>query len=237
MERCVLVVDDNTEKLTMTHKAWAQQGYVQRCTKTGEEAADELLAAHHTGRDIRLITLVEDHLKERLIPMVKLMRNISPLPLLILSSEYHAQTRSEAFILGADCYLTISQTIDEGIVSGLALIRMSERCAGMSREDATLLLPNGFYINRTQRRVFLKTREVRLTRKEFDLLWYFAINRNITLSHEKIFERVWGDEYHVDANKMIWSMVSRLREKLGPTSSEIYNLFKSERYIGYRFEI
>ncbi len=236
MERCVLVVDDNPEMLTMTHNAWARQGYAQRCVKTGEEAADELFAAQHTGRDIRLVALVADHLNERLIPMVKLVRRVSALPLLILTSEYHAKIRTEAFILGADRYLTIPQTIDEGIISGLALIRVSERCAGMSGDSAALLLPNGLVINRMQRWVFLKNHEIHLTRKEFDLLWYLAVNRNITLSYENIYEQVWGDEYHVDVNKMIWSMVSRLREKL-EESSEIFNCIKCERYLGYRFEV
>ncbi len=38
MERCVLVVDDNPEMLTMTEDAWARQGYAQQCVKTGEDA-------------------------------------------------------------------------------------------------------------------------------------------------------------------------------------------------------
>ena len=236
MERCVLVVDDTPAILPMTHKAWAQQGYAQRCTKTGEEAADELLAAQHTGRDIRLIALVADHLNERLVPMVKLVRRVSSLPLLILTSEYHAKIRTEAFILGADRYLTIPQTIEEGIISGLALIRMSERYAGMGQDNGVLLLPNGFVINRMQRRVFLKNREIRLTRREFDLLLYLAVNGNITLSYEKIYEQVWRDVYDGAANQTIWATVKHLRDKLG-TASEPFTFIKSERYIGYRFNI
>ncbi len=93
MERCVLVVDDNPEMLTMTHNAWAQQGYAQRCVKTGEEAVGNLISAQKFKRDFRLIALVADYLDERLIPMVKLVRHISDLPLLVLSSEYHAGIR------------------------------------------------------------------------------------------------------------------------------------------------
>ncbi len=236
MKRCILVIDDNPEILTKTCNAWARRGYVQRCAKTSEEAAGELLAAQKAGRDMRLIALVADHLDMRLIPAVKLMRRMSALPLLILTSEYHAQIRNEAFILGADRYLTIPSTIDEGIISGLALIRISERFTGVCQDSTAILLPHDFYISMEQRRVFLKNREIRLTRKEFDLLWYFAINRNITLSYEKIYERVWGDEYNENTNRMIWSMVNRLRQKFSAVAG-IPNFIQSERYTGYRFSV
>ncbi len=64
MERCVLVVDDNPEMLTMTHNAWAQQGYAQRCVKTGEEAVGNLISAQKFKRDFRLIALVADYLDD-----------------------------------------------------------------------------------------------------------------------------------------------------------------------------
>ncbi len=172
----------------------------------------------------------------RLIPMIKLVRHISDLPLLILSSEYRSREKNESLALGADRYLPIPATIDEGIVTGLAMIRMSERHMGMHPENTIIAPPHDFYINEQERRVVFRGREIRLTRKEFDLLWYFAVNRNIMLSHERIYEEVWGDEHREDSSKTIRSTVSRLREKLGAGSeSPVY--IRSERYVGYRFEL
>ncbi len=235
MERCLLVVDDNPEMLTMIGSAWAQQGYAQQCVKTGEEAVRDLISAQKFNMDFRLIALVADYLDERLIPMVKLVRHISDLPLLVLSSEYHAGIRTEAFLLGADRYLPIPATIDEGIITGLAMIRMCERYAG-ARNESAILFPRDFYISADERRVLFQGREIRLTRKEFDLLWYFSVNHNITLGYEKIYEQVWRDAYDEAANQTIWATVKHLRDKLG-TATEPFTFIKSERYIGYRFNI
>ena len=235
MERCVFVVDDNPI-LSHTHKAWAEQGYSQRCAKYGEEAVNELVIARKSGNDVRLIALVADYLGERLIPMIKLMRRVTTLPMLILTTEYHEKIRAEAFVLGADRYLPIPATIDEGIISGLALIRLSERAAGMDWDSNALILPNGFYISAEQRRVLLKEREVRLTHKEFDLLWYFALNKNLTLRYEQIYAQVWGGEYREADDHTIWSTVNRLRNKLQSGFDPQFSI-RNERYIGYRFEI
>ena len=235
MERRVLVIDDNAEMLAQTQKAWAEHGYAQHCVKTGEGAVGALAAANKSGKDIRMIALVADYLSESLIPMVKLVRHISDLPLLILTTEYNVDVRNEAFHLGADRYLPIPETLDEGIVSGLALIRVSERLIGKHQDNNALLLPNDFYINKDKRQVFVNGHEIRLTRKEFDLLWYFSLNRNITLSYEVIYERVWGEEYYADANRTLWSTTKHLRDKLSAASTT-HDFIKSERFVGYRFD-
>ncbi len=51
-----------------------------------------------------------------------------------------------------------------------------------------------------------------------------------------IYEEVWGDEHCGDSNKLIWSMVSRLRKKLGD-GGKPFAYIRSERNVGYRFEI
>ncbi len=236
MERCVLVVDDNPDMLTLTRNAWARNGYVQRCTKTGEEAAEALITARKADMDYRLVALVADYLDERLLPMVKLVRHISDLPLLILTSEFHTQTSMETFVLGADRYMPIPATIDEGIINGLALIRMSERYMRTDQANQVIMLPNHLYINNETRCVFLKDHPIHLARREFDLLWFFALNRNITLRYEKIYEQVWGEEHYEGANRTIWTTVKHLRDKLG-ILSETADLIRSERYVGYRFDI
>ncbi len=236
MERCVLVIDDNPEMLPRTHKAWAQQGYSQRCTKSGEEALLELQAAQKYNRDIRLIALVGDYLHPRLCPIISLIRYFSPLPILILSSEYNAKEKMDALALDADRYLPIPQTIDEGIISGLALMRVYERRALTEQDNDAILLAPDFYISREYRLVIIKGHELCLAHKEFDLLWYFAVNKNHMLSYEKIFENVWGFEYRDAPHKLIWSTVSRLRESLG-TIPDTPDYFHCERHMGYRFTI
>ncbi len=235
MERCVLVIDDNPEMLPRTCKAWAYQGYSQRCTKTVEEALEELQAAHRFNRDIRLIALVGDYLNSRLCPIIKIIREFTGLPILILISEYNANEKMDALALDADSYLPIPQTIDEGIITGLAVIRTYERRTLTEQDNSGVLLAHDFYISREYQVVSVKGRDLRLTKKEFDLLWLLAVNQNRTLTYERIFEQVWHDEYSTDVNQTIWTTVNRLRGKLNAVPGAQTHI-SNERHTGYRFE-
>ena len=236
MNRCVLVIDDNTDVLPRTHNAWAKRGYAQHCVKSGEEAAVRLIHGCESHKDVCLIALVADYLNGRLLPMVELIRHITSLPLLILSTEYNANIKIQALEAGADTYLPVPETIEEGIITGLAMIRRPYMSGGQSRNEDMIFLTDDFYISREERRAFLNSHELKLTRSEFDLLWFLAVNKNQTLSCERIYENVWGDEYNNGSERSVWSMVGRLRKKLN-SGHGVPDYIHSERHLGYRLTV
>ncbi|MFB0920564.1 MAG: DNA-binding response regulator, partial [Oscillospiraceae bacterium] len=69
-----------------------------------------------------LIVIIEaDNLEY--LPYQKLIREMKPMPILVVSSKYDAAEKLEAIRLGADEYLVRPCTVEESITSGLALIR------------------------------------------------------------------------------------------------------------------
>jgi two-component system response regulator ResD len=62
--------------------------------------------------------------------------------------------------------------------------------------------------------------EITLTPKEYDLLLYFAKNRNIVLSREQLLNKVWGYEFIGDA-RTVDTHIKQLREKLAGEKSRI----------------
>ena len=72
--------------------------------------------------------------------------------------------------------------------------------------------------------------EVSLTPKEFDLLLLFAQNKNIVLCRDRIFERVWNEEYLGDS-RTVDLHIQRMRKKLG-LEDWLVAVYK----VGYRLE-
>jgi DNA-binding response OmpR family regulator len=72
--------------------------------------------------------------------------------------------------------------------------------------------------------------QIRLTRREFELLKYLVENRNRVLSRDRLLERVWGYERIVET-RSVDVHVGRLRGKLGPAGQQIETVVG----LGYRF--
>ena len=79
-------------------------------------------------------------------------------------------------------------------------------------------------------RVLRGEEEMHLTRKEYDLLLFFARNPGTALYRETIYEHVWGGEYSY-GSKTVDLHIQRLRKKLG-WKNEIRTVFR----VGYVLE-
>ena len=87
-------------------------------------------------------------------------------------------------------------------------------------------------IDRSAHQVFVKDIPVDLSYKEFELLNFFAENKGIALSREKILNSVWDYDYFGEA-RTIDTHVKKLRAKLGPEAGE---MIKTIWGMGYKFE-
>ena len=87
-------------------------------------------------------------------------------------------------------------------------------------------------INSESHRVFINSREVKLTNKQFQLLLYFIENKNIVISREKILEAVWGYDFS-GGSRTIDVHVKELRKRIGDFNGELIETLWA---IGYRFK-
>ena len=71
----------------------------------------------------------------------------------------------------------------------------------------------------------------RSARAEYDLLLLFVQNKNIALYRDRIYEKVWGDEYLGDS-RTVDLHIQRMRKKLG-LEKRLVAVYK----VGYRLEV
>ncbi len=119
--------------------------------------------------------------------------------------------------------------LENGLCSSLIL----EVSDGEAADYADSILCEGLEIVPRFRRVSLNGKEISLTPKEYDILYFLAANRGIIYTKEQIYRAVWGDEYLIDDSN-IMAFIRKLRKKIEPNPD-------APRYIltvwgiGYKF--
>lgn len=89
----------------------------------------------------------------------------------------------------------------------------------------------GLSIDMTSREVYIDNERVKLSPKEYDLLFYLVINKDIALSRENLLVNVWGYDFFGD-DRTVDTHVKTLRSNLGKYRDFVITL----RGMGYKFE-
>ena len=149
-------------------------------------------------------------------------------PLLILTAKKAVEDRVSGLKGGADDYLTKPFNTEELVARVEALLRRS----GKAEEPASQLAGE-IKLDRDSRKAFVGKKEVALSAKEFDLLWYLMYRRNRVLTRDFLLQHVWGYESGLNlTTKVVDVTLSHLRDKLGPAA----NIIVAVRGFGYRLD-
>ena len=79
---------------------------------------------------------------------------------------------------------------------------------------------------------YLSGKELDLTRREYDLLYYLIVNRSLTFSREQLLNNVWGYDFE-GGYRTVDTHIRQLRNKLGACADYI----KTVHCVGYQFEV
>lgn len=144
------------------------------------------------------------------------------LPVIILTSKGEEEDILKGYELEADEYITKPVSFKVLMAKVKALLRRNLSADIMTCEDLT--------IDNTNSTVKLGDREIEVSSKEYELLYYMASNKGIVLSREKIITALWGYDYEGDI-RAVDSQIKRIRKKL--QGRFIYTV----RGMGYKFEV
>ena len=133
-------------------------------------------------------------------------------PVIFMSARNEELDRVVGLELGSDDYLSkrfLPRELD------IRTNKLMERLYGsVEKEQADVLFNiSGYKISKSQRTVFLENSEIQLTNKEFELLNYFAENKNNLISREQILINVWGSDYF-GSDRVVDDTIRRLRKKM-----------------------
>ena len=166
--------------------------------------------------------------------LLRSFRRAHPVPIIALCNNVEDSNVVRLLGAGADQVLDI-QTADTVLTAYVqTLVNRYTLLDHMDREQGgrTELCVGDFKIDLMRRQVFLKEEPLDLSRKEFDLLLFFAQNPERVLTEAQILDRVWdtGKEFHSGLSKPI----NRLRQKIEPDHRNP-TYIRSVRGVGYQF--
>lgn len=157
-----------------------------------------------------------------------------PPPYLLVTSTF-ADSAMRTKILNRGADICLEKPLDEREVLAVinAVLRRSARFVRGPVKLAPCIVRKDLSIDPLRRAVIMEGRQVTLTSKEFDILYFLASYPGIVFSKDQIYEYVWNDDPQFDTTT-VFSHISALRKKLGLGP-------KDTRYIetvfgtGYRF--
>jgi len=165
------------------------------------------------------------------LDLVGEIREFSDVHLIILMGEGTEMDRAKILEAGADDYITKPFGVLDVLPKVRALLRRAQ--ARGFRRNRMPLVSGDLVINPSAREVFLSGKPVRLSAREYDLLFHLVRNEGRVLTHRSLLENVWGPEY-ADELGFVKKYVYRLRQKLHDDADHPRMIF-TERGVGYKF--
>lgn len=154
-------------------------------------------------------------------------------PILFLSGARTERIRMEEVVRAikssADGCLVNSQSIEEIAAEAKALIRMQTRI----QKRPEVWTYQELQIVPGRRQVFLKGKEIPLTRLEFDIVQYLAVQNGRTVTYKELYEAVWHSGYLFD-DESIMAHIHRIRLKLEADRKHPFYI-QNVYGVGYRF--
>jgi DNA-binding response OmpR family regulator len=146
---------------------------------------------------------------------------------IIISARNSLDDKVSGLDLGADDYLTKPFHLSE-LYARIKAVMRRKNFDG----NAVVALGNST-LNLSARQLLVNGGELKLTRKEFDMLAFFVTNKNRLVAREALAEHVWGDNIDLSDNfDFVYSQVKNLRKKIRESGSDI--AIKNVYGIGYK---
>lgn len=152
------------------------------------------------------------------IKMAKMLKNdvsTAQIPIIFCTARDSEDDMIMGLNLGADDYIMKPYTVRNVIARVKSVLRRtSSNKANVVAEKQNILKVDGLHLDMEFKRCIVDGEEVKLAKKEFELLAYLLSHRGKICSREQILARVWSDEVVV-LDRTIDVNITRLRSKIG----------------------
>ncbi|ADL08207.1 response regulator transcription factor [Thermosediminibacter oceani] len=220
----ILVVDDEEKIVDLVKLYLEKEGFKVDEAHDGQQALDMIAKGEYNLIILDLMLPVIDGWT-----VCKEVRKKSDIPIIMLTARGEEFDKVLGFELGADDYVVKPFSPRELVARVKALLRR----LGPKGPEQTLEFP-GLVIEPESRTVRADGKEVALTPKEFDLLYFLAKNKEKVFTREKLLEEVWGYDFF-GSLRTVDTHIKQLREKLGRSKAASY--ITTVWGVGYKFEV
>lgn len=222
----LLIIEDDADLVKALELYFSRAGYEVVTAANGLEGLQVL---YKERPDIVILDIAMPKLDGW--EVCRRIRELSQVPVVILTARVQEDERVKGLKLGADDYVVKPFSLKELEARLEAVLRRARAARPM--KEGVIFANNELVIDSDRLIVTREGRHVELTPTELRLLLFLAENEGRVLTHKQILEKIWGAEY-VDDVDYVKLFVYRLRRKI-ESDAENPRYILSERGIGYRF--
>lgn len=217
----ILIVEDEKNMQEIIAEYMRRGGHT--CF-TADDGVDALMVLKNNPIDLMILDIMMPHLDG--FSVCKMAREMSNLPIIMLTAKSGEDDKLKGYDLGADDYMTKPFSPKVLLAKASALLRRS------SALPAETMNAGKISIIPAAHKAFLDGQEITLTHKEYELLSFFMANPGQIFSREQLLNRIWGYDFE-GTTRTIDTHIKTLRQKLGDEGKHIVTLIRS----GYKFEV
>jgi two-component system KDP operon response regulator KdpE len=225
-DRIILVVDDEARMVRFVRMNLELEGFQVVEANDGVEALEKVRDALP---DLVLLDVMMPGMDG--FETLARLREISTVPVIMLTVKGEETDRIRGLELGADDYVTKPFSPRELASRIRAVLRRAEMPSPVAR--TAIRVDDHLEIDFRQREVIVGGERVRLRPTEYRLLYHLVNNAGWIMTHEMLLSKVWGYEYR-DETGLLRLYITYLRQKIEPDPAHPRYIF-TERGVGYRF--
>jgi DNA-binding response OmpR family regulator len=219
----ILIIEDEIDLLTSVRDYLTKENYICESAENFQKANEKISIYEY---DIILLDItLPDGNGLALFEAIK--KNNVKAGVIIISAKNSLDDKIIGLDLGADDYMTKPFQLSELNSRIKALVRRRQF------DGLNTITFNEITLNTDSKTIVIRGNEVVFTKKEYDLILYFIVNKNRVLTKEAIAEHVWGDNIDLADNfDFIYTHINNIRRKIKLAGGNDY--FKTIYGMGYK---
>jgi DNA-binding response OmpR family regulator len=222
----ILVVDDEQHMIDLIRMNLELEGFQVLEASNGIDALDQV--RKHIP-DLIILDIMMPQLDG--FEVLKMLREFSSVPVIMLTAKGEEEDKVRGLELGADDYVTKPFGARELVSRVKAVLRRTESLTEPS--ESIIKVDDRLSVDFNKREVIVEGKHIKLRPTEYRLLYHLMQNAGWTVPHEQLLAKVWGYEYREETH-YVRLYVNYLREKIEEDPAHPKYIL-TERGIGYRF--
>lgn len=222
----ILIVDDEERMVRFIRLNLEHDGFEVVEAYRGSQAIDRL---RDSLPDLVLLDVMMPDLDG--FEVLKMIREFSSVPVIMLTAKSEEDDRVKGLELGADDYITKPFSPRELVSRVKAVLRRLESVSGNIR--GLIEVDDRLKIDFDRREIWVEGKLVKLRPTEYRLLYHLVQNAGWVVTHDQILAKVWGYEYR-DEPHYVRLYINYLRQKIEKDPANPKYIL-TERGVGYRF--
>lgn len=225
-DRRILVVDDEERMVRFIRLNLEYDGFQVTEAFTGGQAVNKIRSSLP---DLILLDVMLPDIDG--FEVLRIIREISTVPVIMLTAKGEEDDRVRGLEMGADDYITKPFSPRELVSRVRAVLRRTELASGSTH--GLIEVDDRLKLDFDRREVWVDGELVKLRPTEYRLLYHLVKNTGWVVTHDQLLAKVWGYEYR-DEPHYVRLYINYLRKKLEKDPSDPKYIL-TERGVGYRF--